>query len=148
MKNTEKQYKLSVVWKTLDPSKKLIWGDNSECYIIRKVKIERWRHKGDWVYEMYKTDSDLYEPIDYELVDYAYDNSIYELSDAIALYKIEKRVLSVENEITDYSAKTKEELITKYKSLKSKVKFNLNQFYEDNYTRGCRNNIQQSFTDA
>ena len=54
----------------------------------------------------------------------------------------------MENEITDYSKKTKEELITKYKSLKSKVKFNLNQFYEDNYTRGCKNNIQHPLTDA
>ena len=36
--------------------------------------------------------------------------------------------------ITEYSKKTEEELISKYKSLKSKVKFNLNQIYESNET--------------
>ena len=134
MKTTERQYKLSIVWKTLDPAKKLIWGDGSQCYIIRKVKIERWQSQGDWVYELYKTTLDMYQPIEDFLVDYAYDHGIEQLSDAITLHGLETRYKSMREGVTEYSKKTEEELISKYKSLKSKVKFNLNEIYESNET--------------
>ena len=90
----------------------------------------------------------MYQPIDDFLVDYAYDHGIEQLSDAITLHSLETRYKSMREGITEYSKKTEEELISKYKSLKSKVKFNLNQIYESNETRGCGGDIEHPLIDT
>ena len=90
----------------------------------------------------------MYQPIDDFLVDYAYDHGIEQLSDAITLYGLETRYKSMREGVTEYSKKTEEELISKYKSLKSKVKFNLNQIYESNEKRGCSSDSEHSLIDT
>jgi hypothetical protein len=72
-----RDYKLKVIWNCQDTADKFIFLDDSEQYFFPKLKLEK---VGDKKYELLYTTSDIYRPVEDVLVDYAYENTLKELS--------------------------------------------------------------------
>lgn len=127
----DRQYKLSVIWKTMDTFNKFIFLDDSECYFVPKLKLERWANRsGKFYYELLRTNYDLYRPVEDMFVDHAYDNSLDALSAAICLHEYERK-LDYTLGTKDYSEEYVKELKEKIEYNKSKIKNTIEEIQEN-----------------
>ena len=68
-----REYMLSVLWRSLDPDKKVTFRDGSEHYFLPRIKMEK---ISDKKYELLDTTRDVYKPLEGFLVQFAYENSL------------------------------------------------------------------------
>ncbi len=123
-----RDYMLSVIWRSLDPEDKIVFLDGSEQFFLPKLKLEK---IDDHNYELLTTSTDVYRPVEDFLVEYAYENSIKELSDSLMYSYHVDRLERFENDDMELSEKAEEQLRDKVKILKTKTKIHLNQIKEN-----------------
>jgi len=128
MNEKERNYKLSVIWKSLNPSEKFVFLDGSQQYFLPRLKLERISHDQ---YELLKTNTDVYRPVDDFMVDFAYDRSLEELSRALVYTSCVDRLDAIENEGKEISDKALAQLKEKLAILETKSKLHLNQIKEN-----------------
>jgi len=119
-----RQYMLSVLWRSLDPQDKVIFLDGSEHYFIPRLKMER---VGDNEYELLYTTRDVYSPVEDFLVEYAYDTSLRQLSDSLSYSNAFDRIEDIENDGKELSDRVVEALKEKLDGFKNKNVIHLNQ---------------------
>jgi hypothetical protein len=119
---------LSVIWRSLDPIEKVIFPDGTEQYFFPRLKLEK---TGIGQYELLKTTTDIYRPVEDYMVEFAYDNSIRALSDSIVYSYHSDRLLRNDAEGTSMSDKALAQLKEKVKAITTKTTIHLNQIKED-----------------
>ena len=112
---------LSVLWRSLDPDKKVTFRDGSEHYFLPRIKMEK---ISDKKYELLDTTRDVYKPLEGFLVQFAYENSLKRLSDSLSYSNALDRI---EDEGKELSEKTYAFLKQKLDVLKNKQVTHLNQ---------------------
>jgi predicted secreted Zn-dependent protease len=75
-----RQYKLSVVWKTMDKESRIDFLDDSQQYFLPRLKLEK---DADGTYNLLDTAVDIYRPYEDSFVEYAYEHGLRALSDAL-----------------------------------------------------------------
>ena len=75
-----REYMLHVLWRTMEINKKVVFIDKTEQFFLPRLKFEK---SVDGKLEIFSTTSDIYRPIEESLVDFAYKNSLKELSDIL-----------------------------------------------------------------
>jgi len=119
-----RQYMLSVLWRSLDPQDKVIFLDGSEHYFIPRLKMEKVE---DNEYELLYTTRDIYNPVEDFLVEYAYHTSLRHLSDSLSYSNAVDRLEAIENDGKELSDRVVEVLKEKLDGLKNKNVIHLNQ---------------------
>lgn len=140
MNEEKRNYKLSVIWKSQNPEHKFIFMDGSEQYFYPRLKLEK---IGIGRYELVKTLSDIYRPVEDYMVDFAYDNSLELLARSISYTYHYERLKSVEEGGKEISDKALLDLKDKVKQLKSKKVFHLNQIKENYGKNNKRAKVKQ-----
>ena len=136
MKNTEnlsnrqpsRNYMLSVIWRSLDPTEKVVFPDGTEQYFFPRLKLEK---TDIGQYELLKTTTDIYRPVEDFMVEFAYANSIRALSDSIVYTYHSDRLLRNDVEGTSMSDKALAQLKEKVQAITTKTTLHLNQIKED-----------------
>lgn len=123
-----RNYMLSVIWRSMDPADKLLFLDGSEQYFLPRLKLEK-ISKGE--YELLSTTTDVYRPVEDFLVTYAYENSLRGLSDSLTYSYYVDRLEAYENDDRELSDKAKQQVKDKVAYLKTKTKIHLNQIIEN-----------------
>ena len=125
-----RDYKLKVIWNCQDTADKFIFLDDSEQYFFPKLKLEK---VGDKKYELLYTTSDIYRPVEDVLVDYAYENTLKELSYILsysdAFDKMEK--LKNDDSVSEGILKASQERLD---ILKTKTQTHINEI-KSNYEK-------------
>lgn len=132
-----RDYKLKVIWNCQDTADKFIFLDDSEQYFFPKLKLEK---VGDKKYELLYTTSDIYRPVEDVLVDYAYENTLKELSYILsysdAFDKMEK--LKNDDSVSEGILKASQERLD---ILKTKTQTHINEI-KSNYVNKQRENSE------
>lgn len=123
-----RDYMLSVIWRSLDPKDKVVFVDGSEQFFLPKLKLEK---IDDHNYELLTTSTDVYRPVEDFLVEYAYENSIRGLSDSLTYSYYFDKLERFENDGKELSDKAEEQLRDKVRILEKKTKIHLNQIIEN-----------------
>lgn len=123
-----REYMLSVIWRSMDPSKKVLFLDGTEQYFLPRLKLEKLEGNN---YELLYTTSDIYRPVEDFLVSFAYENSLQELSDSLTYSYHFDRLEAYENDDKELSDKAAEQLRDKVAYMKTKTKIHLNQIIEN-----------------
>jgi len=116
-----REYMLSVLWRSLDPDKKVTFRDGSEHYFLPRIKMEK---ISDNKYELLDTTRDVYKPLEEFLVQFAYENSLKILSDSLSYSNALDRI---EGQGKELSEKTYDFFKQKLDVLKNKEVTHLNQ---------------------
>ena len=119
-----REYMLSVLWRSLDPIKKVTYLDGSEQYFIPRLKLEK---VGDNEYELLYTTRDVQSPVEDFLVEYAYHTSLRQLSDSLIFSNAFDRLEGIESDGKQLSDKAIDALKEKVKSFENKDILHLNQ---------------------
>lgn len=125
------------------------FDDSTENLILPRVKIERYQIGKKYVYEMFRTTSDIMMPLEDWLIDFALDNGLKSLSDAMcythAVTKLEKTRRKKAKSEDEQERRLKEilNLTSKIKKLKLKTTINLNQI-KDNYETRILQEVSKS----
>lgn len=123
-----RNYMLSVIWRSMDPADKLLFLDGSEQYFLPRLKLEK---ISEGEYELLSTTTDVYRPVEDFLVTYAYENSLRGLSDSLTYSYYVDRLEAYENDDRELSDKAKQQVKDKVAYLKTKTKIHLNQIIEN-----------------
>lgn len=123
-----RDYMLSVIWRSLDPKDKVVFVDGSEQFFLPKLKLEK---IDDHNYELLTTSTDVYRPVEDFLVEYAYENSIRGLSDSLTYSYYFDKLERFENDGKELSDKAEEQLRDRVRILETKTKIHLNQIIEN-----------------
>lgn len=122
-----REYMLHVLWRTMDPVKKVIFLDNTENYFMPRLKFEK---SSSGELELFMTTSDIYRPVEEFLLTFAYENTIEELSDALCYsYELDK-VEGLEEKQDSIPPQTLERHKERLKLLKTKSNIHINQIKE------------------
>ena len=116
-----REYMLSVLWRSLDPDKKVTFRDGSEHYFLPRIKMEK---ISDKKYELLDTTRDVYKPLEGFLVQFAYENSLKRLSDSLSY---SNALDKIEGQCKELSEKTYNFFKQKVDVLKNKEVTHLNQ---------------------
>jgi len=116
-----REYMLSVLWRSLDPDKKVTFRDGSEHYFLPRIKMEK---ISDKKYELLDTTRDVYKPLEEFLVQFAYENSLKRLSDSLSY---SNALDKIEGQGKELSEKTYKFFKQKVDVLKNKEVTHLNQ---------------------
>ena len=116
-----REYMLSVLWRSLDPDKKVTFRDGSEHYFLPRIKMEK---ISDKKYELLDTTRDVYKPLEEFLVQFAYENSLKRLSDSLSY---SNALDKIEGQGKELSEKTYNFFKQKVDVLKNKEVTHLNQ---------------------
>lgn len=133
-----REYMLHVIWRTMDPIEKFTFLDDTEQYYIPRLKLEK---DVDGKIELYDTTSDIYRPVERCFLEFAYENSIKELSDVLCYsYAVDKveRLLKKEKEVPEPVIQKAKDRV---RVLEQKTNINLNQIKE-NYGKQQRSTEQ------
>ena len=143
----DKQYELSVIWRTMDPEKKIKFLDGTEQYFIPRIKLEK---DTDGKYRMLDTAVDIYRPYEDFFVDYAYEHGIKALSDSLCYSYHFDRLDAIQK----YEKDASEALIDRHKDalkgydLKNILHINQIKLNYDNKQREDSKAIQKVRTDT
>lgn len=90
-----KNYKLSVAWKSVSEPRIHQFPDGIECQYFPRLKLERWKNGiGEYEYDLLITTSNAYTVANDYLVNFAYEVGLKRTSDSLVytalLEKIEK----------------------------------------------------------
>lgn len=132
-----RNYKLKVIWNCQDTAEKFVFLDDSEQYFFPKLKLEK---TGDRQYELLYTTSDIYRPVEDILVDYAYVNSVKELSYILSYSDMFDKVEKLLNDdsVPEKVLKTNQERL---EILKKKTQTHINEI-KSNYGNKQRENSE------
>ena len=142
-----KNYKLEVIWKSIEDPRVHTFIDNTQCVFLPWVKIERWMDESymkEWQYELLLTTSNSYSIATENLVDYAYEHGLRTLSDCLVLTSATKQIEKAEDGYQMHP-----DTLQKYKDIvellepkKNVINFNFN-IYESNKSRETRETVQE-----
>jgi len=135
----DRQYKLSVVWKTMDTASRIDFLDGSQQYFLPRVKLEK---DENGTYSLLDTAVDIYRPYEDSFVEYAYECGLRALSDALCYsYHFDKleTLQSNEKDATEAS-------IDRHKSALNG--FNLNKVIHINQIKSNYGNKQRKDSEA
>jgi len=128
MKDKDRNYKLSVIWRSQDSNSKFIFTDGSEQYFMPRLKLEK---IDEDKYELLSTTSNLYLPLEDYLVDYAYETSLESLANSLSYTTCYNKLVQIETSGGDITEKNYSDLKEKIKKLESKKAIHLNQIKEN-----------------
>jgi hypothetical protein len=133
----DRNYKLKVIWNCQDTAEKFVFLDDSEQYFLPKLKLEK---TGDKKYELLYTTSDIYRPVEDVLVDYAYNNSLKELSNILSYSDMFDKVERLMNDdsVPEKVLKVNQERLD---ILKNKTQTHINEI-KSNYVNKQRKNSE------
>lgn len=122
-----RNYKMSVIWRSIVDLVRYEFDDNTQCYFMPKLKLERsFREDGTEEFQMYYTTSHIYRIVSDEHIDYAYEHGFKALSDSLSYTFAINRV----DRLLQRNEKPSSELIDKvnlYANKPNTIKLN---FYE------------------
>ena len=123
-----REYMLHVIWRTMDPIEKFTFLDDTEQYYIPRLKLEK---DVDGKIELYDTTSDIYRPVERCFLEYAYENTIKELSNVLCYSYAFDRLESILTKEKDFAEPVIQKAKDKVRLLQRKTNIHLNQIKEN-----------------
>ena len=134
-----RQYKLSVVWKTMDKASRIDFLDGSQQYFLPRLKLEK---DTNGKYVLLDTAVEIYRHYEDSFVEYAYECGLRALSDALCYSYHFDKLESLQNNEKDAT----EASIDRHKSALNG--FNLNKVIHINQIKSNYGNFTKTEQDS